>query len=633
MKKSVILFAILPIFLFSACGHTGSSSSLGASSSSQGSSFSFSTNSTSTISSSSLVTVSESSLSFTFTDMELEKEGENVLSASYLTENGEEVVMRFFNATENSDGSIHLTHGGYLTNQTPLNLISDIAFDANYSDEDFVYIKNSEYAIVDPVIGAQYCDGSEISLPPSPFVSLGVAVGEMDISSVTFTLESEESYLLPDKVDDLTFYALNDTHGAVSYEIDNVQPGISRLGNYLRREALASPDEVVISSVGDMWQGTADSNLTHGAIMVDWMNIVGFDAMAIGNHEFDWGVTYIEQNLLRSNFPFLGINIRDPEGNTPAWAAPSKIIQRGGWKIGVVGSIGDLEGSIAVSSLGGYSLLDTYQELSGEEAKRLKEEEDCDLVMILCHNGDYYVSSKYSSYIDLIFEGHTHQGYLYEDEYGIPHSQGWSNGDGMNYLHFVREGDSLVYSDGEEINGYSLCAESEDTATNHLISNYSSIIDPIKNEVLSESCPGLSRSQIANESTASMLTFYQEKYERSYEISAAFVNSGCARNSLPSGRVTYGDLYQALPFDNDNVLCSVSGQGLQLLLQDGYCVSAAEGDLNSWNVDLSKTYYVIVLSYVSEQSSYSYLEEIERDSQNRQRDIYADAIRSGEVNW
>ena len=163
-----------------------------------------------------------------------------------------------------------------------------------------------------------------------------------------------------------------------------------------------------------------------------------------------------------------------------------------------------------------------------------------------------------------------------------------------------------------------------------LIEQYSSLIDPIKNEILDPYFPGMTESEIAVYSTEAMLRYYQEKYEGRYEIVAAFSNTGCARASLSNGPLTYGSLYQALPFDNDNVLVELSGQSLSYLLGDGYLATASE--VSQWEVDLDKKdYHAIVLSYVSEKAEYArMMAEIERDSQNRQRDIFADAIRNGD---
>jgi hypothetical protein len=56
-------------------------------------------------------------------------------------------------------------------------------------------------------------------------------------------------------------------------------------------------EHTVFLSSGDMWQGGSSSNSTKGKIVTDWMNYLGFEAMALGNHEFDWGTDAIRENV------------------------------------------------------------------------------------------------------------------------------------------------------------------------------------------------------------------------------------------------------------------------------------------------------------------------------------------------
>ena len=72
----------------------------------------------------------------------------------------------------------------------------------------------------------------------------------------------------------------------------------------------------MILSSGDMFQVTAVSNLSRGEVVVAAMNLIGFDAMTIGNHEFDWGVPALrrfcdgDEGNGEASFPFLAANIR-----------------------------------------------------------------------------------------------------------------------------------------------------------------------------------------------------------------------------------------------------------------------------------------------------------------------------------
>ena len=143
----------------------------------------------------------------------------------------------------------------------------------------------------------------------------------------------------------IDFYVVNDLHG--KFCDTDKQPGVDELGSYFKQME-EQDDNVVIMSSGDMWQGTAESNLTGGFILTEWMNAMNFVSMTIGNHEFDWGQDDIRANLEIADFPFLAINIYNNDTNTLAdYCTPSIMIERGDIKIGIIGAIGDCYSSIS----------------------------------------------------------------------------------------------------------------------------------------------------------------------------------------------------------------------------------------------------------------------------------------------
>ena len=106
----------------------------------------------------------------------------------------------------------------------------------------------------------------------------------------------------------IDFYVLNDLHG--KFCDTDTQPGVDNLASYLKdRENY--DDNVILFSSGDMWQGAAESNLTEGLIITEWMNELNFVSMTLGNHEYDWGEDLIRKNKEAAEFPFLAINIYD----------------------------------------------------------------------------------------------------------------------------------------------------------------------------------------------------------------------------------------------------------------------------------------------------------------------------------
>ena len=187
----------------------------------------------------------------------------------------------------------------------------------------------------------------------------------------------------------IDFYGINDLHGKV--EDGENHPGVDELTTYLKRE-MELNEHVVLLSVGDMWQGAAESNLTHGLIVTDWMNEMGFSAMTMGNHEYDWGAEPILANHEQAEFPFLAINVYDRSTD----ARVDYIV---------------------------YVIHDGYERSTGNSVSNV-------------HGGqlDYYYDIELSDgYVDLVFEGHTHQRYILKDEYGVYHLQGGGDNKGITH--------------------------------------------------------------------------------------------------------------------------------------------------------------------------------------------------------
>lgn len=613
MKKHVLFLTLLATFSLVSCvGNEESSSSLSSSSNSS------SVSSSSTSDFTSYPSAENLPSSIVIDDFSSLTE-ENLLTIDGLT-------LEIGKGHVNSDNSLTLDHGGYVVSRTGYSAFTGLKVTFTHNEElTFLSAKGSDYPIYSYQVGSDTLQNdTEYTLDDALYFTLSCSVGSVNITKLEITTEKMEKEAAP--LTSLDFYTINDTHGAIMND-HGKQIGISAMSSFYKSQYDKNPEGTVILSSGDMWQGTADSNLTRGETMTNWMNLVGFEAMAIGNHEFDWGVKVIEQNKELANFPYLGINILDPNNQRPAWASPSMITYRGPYKIGIVGGIGNLESSIAVSSLGGYSLSNKYRNLIEDEAERLKTEEACDIIVVSIHNGDLSITSKGAKYINAVFEGHTHENYAYNDEYGIPHVQCYSNGSDIQQVSF------RVNSDGELVlkqpslqdhNYYGLMGYSSDEDTDVLIDYYATVVDPIKNEVLGYTDESLNSSYLATLSMKATLEYYQEG-DWHPEVVAAFANTGSARTSLPAGEITYGNVYQVFPFDNANVFCTVSGMQVNQLLTDSYYASWSD---DSVKIEANKTYTIVAVSYVTEANP-DLFKEIDRDSEMVQRDIFADYLRNG----
>ena len=222
------------------------------------------------------------------------------------------------------------------------------------------------------------------------------------------------------------FYNINDLHGKIA-DGEN-HPGVDELTTYLKK-AKKTNDHTVLLSSGDMWQGTSESNLTKGLLTTDWMNSVGFAAMALGNHEYDWGEDPIKENVHLAQFPILAINVYDRTTNKRVdYCKSSTIVKKGDIKIGIIGAMGDCYSSISADKVKNvyFKTGNDLTKLVKEESTKLRSQ-GADYIVMLLHDGfeqsksnsttsvtardlkSYYDVALSDGYVDLVFEGHTHQ--------------------------------------------------------------------------------------------------------------------------------------------------------------------------------------------------------------------------------
>ena len=395
-------------------------------------------------------------------------------------------------------------------------------------------------------------------------------------------------------------YNLNDFHGAVEHNNRNGELGIARIGGFFEAKKAINPSSIFLSS-GDMWQGSADSNITQGRLVVDSMNAIGFSAMAIGNHEFDWYDTVIIENQQRMNFPLLGINVIDKRTNALAsFVEPYTMVDVMGTKVGVIGTIGDtLETSILASAVMDYNFV-PYTSLVVEAAETLREE-GAKLVILLNHNGT--VEQGVLPYVDGVFNGHTHrvdrnmiqQTPVYQaSAYGraIGHMRFEYNAttDEVNFVPL--QSGVYTYQDLVAISQFPAPSTTIDAIYNQYLT---SEINSVKNEVIGTADGFFSRSALGRLAVDEMLAFGKSINP---DVIASVHNTGGVRADIEAGEVTYGDIYRAFPFDNELVIVPVTGMELTYWLTQGNHVKTIE---NMPSIVDSQTYYVVTINFLSEQ--------------------------------
>ena len=136
------------------------------------------------------------------------------------------------------------------------------------------------------------------------------------------------------------------------------EPGAALLGAYIEYYRAKNP-EMIMLDAGNALQGTAVSTFFDGKPVIEFFNLAGYDALTIGNHEFDWKPSDLEWMTKEARAPYLGANIITRNGKPITFAKPYTIVERSGVSIGIIGLIDPSHfDSIAASSLDNIAFVD-----------------------------------------------------------------------------------------------------------------------------------------------------------------------------------------------------------------------------------------------------------------------------------
>ena len=217
---------------------------------------------------------------------------------------------------------------------------------------------------------------------------------------------------------DLVILHTNDTHS----QIEPLSSGNYKgLGGVVRREKYISQvraenKNVILLDAGDFSQGTPYFTLFRGDVEIELMNALKVDVATFGNHEFDNGQEELARRIKMASFPVVNANY-DLKG-TPldGLIAPYAIIERGGKRIGVIGLSVRLAGLVSPNRLGNMKYEHPYK-IVNRLARRLRNKEKCDLVILLSHcgynggkeqNPTDEMIAKNTEGVDIIIGGHSH---------------------------------------------------------------------------------------------------------------------------------------------------------------------------------------------------------------------------------
>lgn len=168
--------------------------------------------------------------------------------------------------------------------------------------------------------------------------------------------------------------------------------GMARLYTYIKKEREANPDLILLDA-GDNIQGTimtddlANKNPDELHPVIAAMNYMGYDAMTLGNHEFNWGTTNLKKIISKADFPVLAANVKDMNGEYLTGNGYT-IIERNGIKIAIIGVVTP---DIPIWDGGKEGISDYTYESAAYSVKREIENiaDKADIIIVSAHMGTY----------------------------------------------------------------------------------------------------------------------------------------------------------------------------------------------------------------------------------------------------
>lgn len=392
------------------------------------------------------------------------------------------------------------------------------------------------------------------------------------------------------QVREVTLLHTNDFHTAFDPIPAYWLPGTPRLGGaahlagYIERIRASEP-RVFLFDSGDMFTGMI-SNLTQGEALMEMMRAMKYDALGIGNHEFDYGADNFEKQMYRVPFPVLGANIFH-KGTRHRYSRPYVILERSGVRVGVIGIIGQDARSVALPI--GITHLD-FEDPAVSIAPIVKElRPQVDLIVVLAHQGktgpmqtdaenrpelqrDFDADIRLAEAvpgIDVLFGGHAHRGI--ERPYVHPRTgtiimQTYGYGTRLNYLKLRLQDGKVASHEGRLITVWTDSVQPV-AAVQSVVDHYKRLVAPQIGAVVGRSARTLYRDYRAESPLGS---FVADVMRERMQADIGIQNAGGLRADLPAGDITKGHVLDALPFVNLVESYELSGAQVREVLEQGF---------------------------------------------------------------
>ena len=358
--------------------------------------------------------------------------------------------------------------------------------------------------------------------------------------------------------------------------------GVARVKTMIDQLRTELADEnVIVLDAGDQYQGSLMYTTYKGDVEIEFMNQIGFDAMAVGNHEFDDGDEGLAKLADGVDFPVISGNIDVSASNVLAGKIDDHLIlEVGGKKIGIISALAvDTAETAAPSDAVIFS----------DEIESLQADADAltaagvDIIIALNHvgvKGDMAIAEAVTG-IDAVVGGHSHTLFSNTEEGAmayptmvgnVPVVQAYAYSKYVGHLELMFDdagnvtsatGDTIVLD----------ASVAEDEAIVARVAELAGPIEEMKTRVVAEAAEAIEGSRdvcramecpMGNLVADAMLARVADQ-----GVQIAIQNGGGLRSSIDSGEVTMGEVLSVLPFQNTLSTFEVTGDVIVAALENG----------------------------------------------------------------
>ncbi|WP_444685760.1 bifunctional metallophosphatase/5'-nucleotidase [Alkalicoccus luteus] len=355
----------------------------------------------------------------------------------------------------------------------------------------------------------------------------------------------------------IDIFHTNDIHS----KIDN----LGLISQFINDQGEAADNHLYLDA-GDIFSGNAVVDLQDGAPIIDILNEMDLDAMAIGNHEFDYGQQAFADRVNESEFDWLSANMEVVDTTIPIeQPKPYQIYEVDGVEVGVF-ALTQNPPATRPAGIEGIAFHDYVE--TAEQYAYLEDETDVLIALThIGHSADRHLAENVD-FFDVIIGGHSHTRTFEEAVVnGTPVVQAGSDANFVGHFNLEYDNGDVSFNDFylQDVNDLSETNES----VQDLIDMYNEEAEELLSEVVGVTNTGLSRDGRWERDT-SLGNFWTDAMKEALDGDIAITNNGGIRASIEPGDITAGDIYVIEPFQNELSEIEISGDELQRLIEDSY---------------------------------------------------------------